>query len=299
MTDPPPISDARRLIVGCGYLGERVASRWLTRRDAVFATTRSPTRAEAFAAAGIRPLVGDVTASAGSPSRLPELPDVDTVLWAVGFDRSATASYRDVHVAGLARLLDSLPGRPRVIFISSTGVWGDDGGSTVTESTPPSPSREAGRVLVEAERLLQQHRLGPGIAVRLAGLYGPGRLPRLADLQAGRPLAADPESWLNLIHVDDAADVVCGLADLPAPQPLYVVSDGRPLRRRDWYEGLARLANCPPPRWSPTASRSRGGDKRVDPRQVWTDLGRGPVAADPLLAVGRLLASQVERPARG
>ena len=106
MADRPDPACHRRLIVGCGYLGQRVADRWLAAGDTVFATTRSPARADQFAAIGLRPLLGDVTVA--GPGGLPELPEVDTVLWAVGFDRSAAASYEDVHVTGLGRLLDRL-----------------------------------------------------------------------------------------------------------------------------------------------------------------------------------------------
>jgi nucleoside-diphosphate-sugar epimerase len=285
----PPTSSRRRLIIGCGYLGKRVASRWLAAGDTVYATTRSRAHAGQFEAMGLHPLQGDVTAAADAANGLPTLPTVDTVLWAVGFDRTAPASYEDVHVTGLQRLLDRLPGQPRFIFISSTGVWGDGSGGFVNETTPPTPAREAGRALVAAEARLQAHRHGPGVVLRLAGLYGPDRLPRLADLQAGKPLPADPASWLNLIHIDDAAAVACDVAELSAPRPLYVVSDGSPIRRRDWYEGLARITGNPSPAWDPAASQSRGGDKRVDSRLIWTDLGHGPDQPDALQAVQQLL----------
>jgi nucleoside-diphosphate-sugar epimerase len=285
----PPTSSRRRLIIGCGYLGKRVASRWLAAGDTVYATTRSRAHADQFEAMGLHPLQGDVTAAADAANGLPTLPTVDTVLWAVGFDRTAPASYEDVHVTGLQRLLDRLPGQPRFIFISSTGVWGDGSGGFVNETTPPTPAREAGRALVAAEARLQAHRHGPGVVLRLAGLYGPDRLPRLADLQAGKPLPADPASWLNLIHIDDAAAVACDVAELSAPRPLYVVSDGSPIRRRDWYEGLARITGNPSPAWDPAASQSRGGDKRVDSRLIWTDLGHGPDQPDALQAVQQLL----------
>ena len=285
----PPTSSRRRLIIGCGYLGKRVASRWLAAGDTVYATTRSRAHAGQFEAMGLHPLQGDVTAAADAANGLPTLPTVDTVLWAVGFDRTAPASYEDVHVTGLQRLLDRLPGQPRFIFISSTGVWGDGSGGFVNETTPPTPAREAGRALVAAEARLQAHRHGPGVVLRLAGLYGPDRLPRLADLQAGKPLPADPASWLNLIHIDDAAAVACDVAELSAPRPLYVVSDGSPIRRRDWYEGLARITGNPSPAWDPAASQSRGGDKRVDSRLIWTDLGHGPDQPNALQAIQQLL----------
>ena len=288
----PPL----RLVVGCGYLGARVARRRLDRGDRVVAATRSPARAEALAAAGMKPLVLDVTADRPGWERVfgESGPGVATIFWAVGFDRSAGRSYEDVHVAGLEKLLGAAAAggsRPRVIFSSSTGVWGDEQGGFVSEATPPDPSREAGRVLVAAEQLLAGHPAGPGTTLRFAGLYGPGRLPRLADLRVGRPIATDPDSWLNLVHVDDAANVVVAVADAPAPRPLYVVSDGTPVRRREWYCRLAELAAAPPPTWDESTPRSRGGDKRIDSSLVWADLGISPAYPQATAALPQLVAA--------
>ncbi len=261
-------SAPRRLVIGCGYLGMRTARRWLAAGDRVWGTTRSAARAAELAAAGIEPIVADVA----RPEAMPALPEVDTMFWAVGFDRAAGTTYRAVHVEGLARAIDVLPGRPRVILSSSTGVWGNDDGAVVSESTPATPTREAGSVLLEAEATLHALAPGRGTALRFAGLYGPGRLPRLEDLRSGRPIAADPDSWLNLIHVDDAARIVCAVAAAPAPRPLYVVSDGVPVRRRDWYAHLATRSGSPPPNWDVSAPRTRGADKRVDPSLLFSDI---------------------------
>jgi len=291
MTAPSPTvsaaQPAARLVVGCGYVGARVAARWLAAGDRVVAVTRRPERADELARLGLEPLVADVThpdfpAAAG-------LPDAATVFWGVGFDRSSGTTHRDVHVLGLARLLAALPGSPRVILSSSTGVWGDEDGRVVTEETPAHPTREAGQVLLEAEALLRAHPKGPGVALRFAGLYGPGRLPRIADLRAGTPIAADPESWLNLIHVDDAAEVVRVVAAAAAPGPLYVVSDGRPVRRRDWYGTLATLTGSPAPRFDAAAPRSRGADKRVDPARLFADLPIRLAHPDALAALETLV----------
>jgi len=282
-----PRSAATRLIVGCGYLGTRVARRWLAAGDRVFGITRSLARGAELAAIGITPIVCDVTAGPESSSweTLRALPPFDTVFWAVGFDRASGTTHRDVHVTGLARLLDALAGSPRVILSSSTGVWGDEGGGVVTEDTPTNPSREAGHVLVEAESLLRSHAKGPGVALRFAGLYGPDRLPRLDDLRAGRPIAADPESWLNLIHIDDAAAVVCAVAAAAAPRPLYVVSDGHPVLRRDWYGHLAAITGSPSPTWDSSLPRARGADKQVDPALLFRDLPIALAHPDPLRGI--------------
>jgi len=285
------MSAATRLVVGCGYLGTRVARRWVAAGDRVFGITRSQARGAELAAAGITPIVYDVTAGPGSPQvqMLNSLPACDTVFWAVGFDRVSGMSPRDVHVDGLARLLDALAGSPRVILSSSTGVWGDEGGGVVSEDTPTNPSREAGQVLVEAESLLRSHPKGPGVALRFAGLYGPDRLPRLEDLKAGRTIAADPGSWLNLIHIDDAAAVVCAVAAAASPRPLYVVSDGHPVLRRDWYGHLATITGSPPPTWDPSMPRTRGADKRVDPALLFYDLPIALAHPDPLRGIEAVL----------
>ena len=294
--DPGSLAPRLRLVVGCGYLGERVARRWVDAGFRVIATTRREARAAELRERGITPAVVDVTvAEPGWAKLFADAGVPETVFWGVGFDRAAGATPRDVHGDGLRRLLDALAtARPagsttRVILSSSTGVWGDEGGGAVDESTPPNPSREAGRVLVEAESLLAAHPAGPGTALRFAGLYGPGRLPRVADLKAGLPIAADPDSWLNLIHVDDAAAVVCKVADAASPRGLYVVADGHPVRRRDWYGTLAKLTGSPEPRWDTAAPRPRGADKRIDPALLFRDLGFRPIHCNPLVALADLV----------
>ena len=88
-----------RLIVGCGYLGQRVARRWLQSGSTVFAITRSTANAQILSAENIHPIIGDVTAADGAPETLCDLPEVDTVLWSVGFDRNANASYHTSFLA--------------------------------------------------------------------------------------------------------------------------------------------------------------------------------------------------------
>src|SRR6266700_3105042 len=93
------------LIVGCGYLGRRLAARCLAAGRRVLATTRSAARAEEFRAAGLVPVVCDVT----EPSGLGGLPAAGTVVHCVGLDRSAGKSMREVYVDGLRHLLERLP----------------------------------------------------------------------------------------------------------------------------------------------------------------------------------------------
>ena len=141
----------RRLVVGCGYLGERVARLWRDAGDEVYATTRGD-RVHALSLAGLRPLTVDVTKGPA----LGALPVVDTVVFAVGRDRRFGATMFNVHVGGFQAVLDALPASTgRVIYISSTGVYAQDAGEWVDEESACEPTREAGRACLSGERVLQ------------------------------------------------------------------------------------------------------------------------------------------------
>ncbi len=235
----------RRLVVGCGYLGERVARFWRDAGDDVYATTRGD-RADALSRAGLRPLKMDVT---HGPALGP-LPVVDTVVFAVGRDRRSRATMLDVHVTGLRSLLDTLPvSTGCVIYVSSTGVYGQDAGEWVDEESVCEPLSEGGKACLSGERLLVAHARGrDALVLRLAGLYGPGRVPRSADVTAGRPIAGSPDAYLNLIHVEDAAAaVVAAAASGPLTGRTYVVSDGHPPTCGEYAGWLATQLGVPPP----------------------------------------------------
>ncbi|MCH8921856.1 MAG: SDR family oxidoreductase, partial [Planctomycetes bacterium] len=260
-----------KLIFGCGYLGRRVARRWLDDGAQVCAVTRSQDRAAVLAADGLRTIVADIN----DPRTVAELPAAETVLVAVGYDRQADRSIHDVYVGGLRTILDALPASiGRLIYISSTGVYGQGNDEWVDERSPCEPTREGGRAVLEAEELLRAHALGDrSIILRMAGLYGPGRIPRREDIAAGRPIAAPSDGYLNLIHVDDAADVVL-LADGRAKLPsTYIVSDGRPVLRWEYFDALARLLDAPSPKFSATphdapAAQRAASSKRVRNRRL-------------------------------
>lgn len=290
-----------KLILGCGYLGLRVARLWRAAGEAVYAVTRSAERAEELAAKGLAPIVADVAEV--SPIAVPQ--GVESVLWAVGYSRSRlpggtipagnpssgdsrtgsasrTYSIHDVYVGGLASVLRSLPPTvKRFIYISSTGVYGQVTGAEVDEDSPCQPTREGGRACLAAEELLRASSLAErSIILRLAGIYGPGRIPRSKELLTAAPIDAPSQGWLNLIHVDDAARIVQLAEQKAQPPKLYVVSDGQPVVRGDYYRELARLLQAPPPRFidppagSPAAARAVS-DKRVSPRRLFAELSPG------------------------
>lgn len=267
-----------RLVFGCGYLGCRVAQQFLDSppADAVYAVTRQPERAAEFADLGLQPIVADVT----KRETLQDLPATDTVLVAVGYDRSSGLSIHDTYVGGLANILDAIsPQTRRVIYISSTGVYGQADGGVVDEQSHCEPVREGGKACLAAEELLRAHPRGRNaVILRLAGIYGPGRLPRSAPVLAGVELAIDPDTYLNLIHVEDAATATIAAEQLAEADEArcYCVCDDSPLKRGEYFAELARQLGAPSPRFAAgeaDKSQRGGGDKRICNAKMHSELG--------------------------
>jgi nucleoside-diphosphate-sugar epimerase len=229
-------------------------------------------------ALGIEPILGDLgAANFKLPAHIWR--DTGTALFAVGYDRGSTRPIQEVYAGGLMRVLEQCSDSiRRFLYISSTGVYGQAAGEWVDENTPCQPLRDGGKASLAAEEILRGSAFAPkAVVLRLAGIYGPGRIPRAKDLQAGAPIAAPSDGWLNLIHVEDAAEIVLLAAQYAMLAKTYVVSDGQPVLRADYYRELARLLAAPPPQFvsppadSPAAQRA-GSDKRINPARLFAEL---------------------------
>jgi nucleoside-diphosphate-sugar epimerase len=247
----------RILLAGCGDLGERVAQRLRAHGDEVWALRRQP---PARGMHGIHWLRGDLT----DPVSLRELPAGITRL--VYLPAPATrdkAAYRAIFVDGLRHLLDALDRRKlaRVLFVSSSAVYGEHDGDWVDEATPTDPPGFNGAVLLEAEQWLAEQSL-PSTVLRLAGLYGPGRLQLIERLRAGQlRVPRETPHWANRIHVDDAAAAIAHLLQLKSPQPLYLGVDDTPMPLDELYDFLAALIDAPLP--AEGAAPAGVGSKRL------------------------------------
>jgi nucleoside-diphosphate-sugar epimerase len=285
---------ATRIIFGCGYLGLPVARLWRNFGDRVLAITRSSARVAELLCENI----GAVTADVTDQSSLAELGLIDklsklglvaapsSVLYAIGYDRTAAVDIHAVYAEGLRNVLAALPPSvTRVIYISTTGVYGPAGGEWVDEQTLPDPQRDGGKASLAAEEVLRRHPTGRrSVVLRLAGIYGPGRVPYLDKLRAGEPLAVPSAGWINLTHVDDAARIVVAADRWAAAQVnddgphVFCVSDGAPAVRGAYYAEVARLIGAPPPTFrappadSPAAARA-ASDRRVSNEKMSRLLG--------------------------
>jgi nucleoside-diphosphate-sugar epimerase len=292
------VGRTKTLIVGTGYLGERVARLLVERGDRVFGTTRSLGRAIELSRLGIEAVVADVMV----PESLARLPEVDRVLYCVGFDRSTGLSIRAVYVDGLRHALGHLVDRAgKLVYASSTGVYGQDDGEWINEDSPAEPRSESGRACLEAEEAIRSYELLPSTTLRFSGLYGPGRIMRREGLLKGEPIVGDPEKYLNLIQIDDAARVAVAALDQEQAGALYLVSDDRPVPRREFYTLAAQALNAPIPRFEPPSADSpkAGRDesnKRVSNARMHAELGVDLIYPDITSGVPAAIQASGESP---
>ena len=278
-------ADSHRLLIfGCGFLGCRVARQWQDQGGTVAAVTRSESKAAQLRAQGIEPVIADLM----RPETLAALFVPARVLYCVGYDRTSSWSKESLYLDGLAHVCDAVAAEvDRFVYVSSSSVYGQDDGSWVDEDSSTEPTTEGGRICLTAEHSLRQ-RVERATILRMSGLYGPDRLlARVEQLRAGEPIDGNAEAWLNLIHGDDAARACVAALQATPPSSLYLVSDDRPIRRREYFTELARRVDAPPPVFSGAASArhsSEGLNKRCRNDMIkrelhieWTypDISRG------------------------
>lgn len=225
------------VVAGAGDVGGRLARRLAAAGAEVISLRRSAVEA----GPGIRTLQADLASGRG----LQALPrECAALVFCAAPDAREEAAYRALYLDGLQRLLGASQA-PRALMTSSTAVYGEDAGEWVDESTPARPPAFNGAVLREAESLLAAH--PGGVALRLSGLYGPGREWLLRRARAGEPGA---RRWGNRIHVEDAAGALAHLLALDAPAPLYLGNDDLPALEYEvlaWVREREGLPAVPPP----------------------------------------------------
>jgi nucleoside-diphosphate-sugar epimerase len=231
----------RILLAGCGDLGQRVARLLLAGGNEVFALRRQP---PADSDGAIRWLQADLA----RPETLSTLPgDITHLVYLPAPGSREASTYRSVFTDGLRHMVQALgpASLQRVLFVSSSAVYGEHHGAWVDEDTLPAPLGFNGQVLLEAEQWLASQPAS-AVVVRLAGLYGPGRLQLVERIRAGQVHAPRQQlHWANRIHVDDAAAAIVHVLMHPDPHRIYVGVDDMPLPLHTLYDSVAALIGVP------------------------------------------------------
>jgi len=236
------------LIVGCGDIGLRVA-RLLAGRWRLYALTpQAPRRAE-LRRAGVTPLVGDLDA----PATLQRLAGLADVVLHLAPPPAAGAG--DARTAHLLQALARGGRARRIVYVSTTGVYGDCGGARFDETRAVHPATDRARRRVDAERRLRWYGRAFGATasvLRVPGIYAADREgghPR-ERLARGTPvLAAADDVYTNHIHADDLARACVAALHRGRPQRVVHASDDSELKMGDYFDLAADLAGLPrPPR---------------------------------------------------
>ncbi|MEP4047408.1 MAG: NAD-dependent epimerase/dehydratase family protein, partial [Luteolibacter sp.] len=195
----------------------------------------------------------------GNAASVNALPDADAVVHCAASGRGGgEEAYRRVYLEGCRNLVNRFP-VAKLIYTSSSSVYGQKNGETVTEESETKPDRETGRILLAAED--EVLRAG-GAVVRLAGLYGPGRsVLKRKFLEGEAVIEEDGRRFINQIHRDDAARAVLHLVSMghfPNGE-IFNVSDSETMTQKGVYEGMARIFGKElPPTGPRDLNRKRG-----------------------------------------
>jgi nucleoside-diphosphate-sugar epimerase len=284
------------LIVGCGDVGQRVA-RLLHGRWRVLALTSSPARVPALRALGAVPLPGDLD-DAATLGRLAGLADAVLHLAPPPGEGSS-----DPRTAALLHALARSMRVRRIVYGSTSGVYGDAGGARFDETRAPVPASDRARRRVDAEARLRWHgrRFGVSVTIlRIPGIYAgdrPGGHPR-ERLARGTPvLRAEDDVYTNHIHADDLARACVAALHRGLPQRVVHASDDTELKMGDYFDLAADLCGLPrPPRITRDEARQQlpamqmsflSESRRLDNRRLREELRlnlRYPTVRDGLLA---------------
>ena len=282
----------RLLVVGCGDVGMRLLP-LLRDRFRVFAVTSQPSRVAELRAAGATPVVANLD-QPDSLARLKGLADR-----VVHLAPPSSDGLTDRRTRNLAAIL---PRHGSVVYVSTTGVYGDCGGELFDETRPVAPKNARAVRRVDAEQVLRRWALRSDARLailRVPGIYADDRLP-VERLRQGTPaLLPDDDPYTNHIHADDLAKIVALAVFRAAPQRVYHTVDDSDMKMGDYFDAVADAFGFPhPPRLSRTQLVERvspmllsfmSESRRLQNERMKRELGvrlRWPTVADLLASLG-------------
>lgn len=255
------------LIAGCGDIGSRLAVRLLEEHWQVFGLRRNVAQLPA-GVIGVAGNLFDTLCPVAWPTA-----DVDYLVYCAAANQHDEAGYRAAYIEGLQHVLSWLADhgqKPRrLLFVSSSSVYGQQDGEWVDETSATDPSGFSGRLMLEAEQVALDSGI-PATRVRLTGIYGPGRERLSTQVREGYRVAVEPPLYGNRIHADDAAGLLAFL--LKADQrgvgldDCYIGVDDAPAALAEVVDWLRELLGVT--EWAAEASVRRAGSKRCSNARV-------------------------------
>ena len=262
----------RLLLIGPGYLGKEIQREFEAANWQVVTASRTSAeyQVDLSSEESVNELEQRLIADGKTPSHI-----IHCASASAGRGASAEvrlASYRDVYLKGCQNLTDVFS-NAKLLFTSSTSVYGQQDGSTVTEDSLTEPKAETAKILVEAEQAVLS---AGGTVVRLSGIYGVGKSYLIKRLFSGNAvMEGEGERILNHIHHHDGASACLFLLD-SNESGVFNVSETKNLTLKETYTQLCeRFDLTMPEAYSAEGSIRTGLNKRVSNQKI-LDLGWNP-----------------------
>lgn len=224
------------LIVGCGDIGLRVAKIWKNSSKSIFALVRSESSINSLHQQHIHTCQADLD----EPASLGNLPSKQALLYY--FAPPPATGQQDTRMTHFLERLDTQHLPAHLIYISTSGVYGDQAGKLINEQTPANPQVDRAKRRYHAEQQLQlwgQKNNVPITILRVGGIYGPGRLP-LQRLKDHTPMLLENLApHTNRIHADDLAQVCIAAATKNTAGEIYNISDGTNSNMTEYFNTIA------------------------------------------------------------
>ena len=232
------------IIAGCGYVGRRVAKKEMAQGNTVLAMVRADKSRQVLIDAGINTISFDLDA----PTTLSTLPVNGSGIYY--FAPPPSTGTTDPRLRTFLDGIDTGRLPSRMVYISTTGVYGDCHGEWVKEDRQPMPIADRAKRRWDAEQALRDWSTRTGVPVcilRVPGIYGPGKVPT-KRIENGTPVLAESESpWSNRVHVDDLVHACMAAMDHGHPGGVYNISDGNPSTMTDYFNHIADAMGLPRP----------------------------------------------------
>lgn len=255
----------RILLLGYGDIAQRVARLLVRRTWEAVGVCRHPEDKEAVE--GVELVAADATNEQDLRRLFSDRFDAVLVTMTPdGRDKDAYHKGYVIPCRHLQQVLGQLAEPPRVIYVSSTGVYGQRDGEWIDENSPTEPDRDTGRMLLQAEQAIAGCH-APTTILRCTGIYGPGRDRLREMIRAGE--ATITPAWSNRIHADDVAGFIAYLlTQMDEPDSLYLVTDDEPAQMETVYSYIARQEGIEPAELPRSDKVGPRGSKRCSNKRL-------------------------------
>lgn len=267
-------------IIGCGNIGSLLAANWREHGVRVTALARSEAARRRLQGLGLKTVFGDLDDAAS----LHDLPLNGTILYYPA--PPPPQGNTDPRMHHLVDALSNGQQPRRIIYISTSGVYGDTAGEWVTEENLPNPQTDRAKRRLDAENTLRDFGRRNAVDVlilRVGGIYGPGRLP-VERLKKGLPVLNETEcGYTNRIHAEDLVTILMAAGEKGRGDNIYNVSDGQPGNMTQYFNAVADTLGLPRPpslpmaeaheRLSPAMLSYLTESRRMDNRKLLQEFG--------------------------